>query len=587
MNKLIKNISVIAHINHGKSTLVDRIIEYSGYKIKHDQFLDNLSVERERGITVKAQATLINYKSHIINIIDTPGHVDFTAEVERSLVASSGVILLIDTTQGIQAQTVAHVYAALNRNLTIIPVLNKIDLASADIERTTDELYKMFGIEKNEVIMVSAKTGVGIEAMLDQILLKIPNISTNNDKPLQCLILDSNYDSYSGSIFSVYIYEGTVNVNDTIHIMPHSGKYKIHSLGIWSPTPMGQTILYAGQVGYMTCGIKDIIGYSPGSVITHSENTIINSELKFKSRSPVVFCSIFPEDAGEFENLRVAITKLNLNDPSFTYEIHRSSVFGIGFRCGFLGLLHLEVIQQRLSDEFAQDITITKPSVSYKIILKNNTEEIISNPALLPENVSEIHEPWVLGTIFILNEFIGNIMTLCKERRGILISQETLGARTVLKYEFPLSEIISSFYDKLKDCSKGYASFEYEPLEYRIGDLVKLDISINSDVIHSLASIVPKESAYSIGRRMCEILSNKIDRQQTQISIRAQVSSKIIASETIKPFRKDVTAKCYGRHKERKMKLLEIQKKGKKKMAERAENARVYIPNSAYIAVLN
>lgn len=584
---MIKNVSVIAHINHGKSTLVDRIIEYSGYKIKHAQFLDNLSVERARGITVKAQATLINYKNQIINIIDTPGHVDFTSEVERSLVASSGVLLLVDATQGIQAQTVAHIYAAMQRNLPLIPILNKVDLPSADIERISDELNKMFGINKDDIILVSAKTGFGIQEMLDQILKKIPDIISESDKSLQCLILDSNYDSYAGSIFSVYVYQGTINLQDTVYIMPHNNRHKVHSLGVWSPEATEQKSLFAGQVGYMSCGIKDISGYSPGSLITHSETTEIYPELIFQSKPPVVFCSIFPIDSTEFDDLRVAITKLNLNDPSFTYEIERSDVFGIGFRCGFLGLLHLEVIEQRLFDEFNQEITITKPSVSYKVQLKTGEEQVISNPALLPKNTSAIYEPWVLGIIFVLNDYIGNIMTLCKEKRGILVEQETLGIRSILRYEFPLSEIVSSFYDKLKDCSKGYASFEYTHLDYRLGNLVKLDISINDDIIHSLASITPKEFAYEVGKRMCEILSDKISRQQVQIAIRAQLDSKIIASEIIKPYRKDVTAKCYGRHRERKMKLLDIQKKGKKKMSERAQNTKIYIPNSAYIAVLN
>lgn len=586
----IRNVSIVAHVDHGKSTLADRLIEKCTPKTRDSEIqqrLDNLSVERERGITVKAQTVRLEHKDTglICNIIDTPGHVDFSYEVGRSLFACEGILLVVDATQGIEAQTMAHVYSALEHNhLRILPVINKIDLPTANVEATTTALQALVGGRKEDMVHVSAKTGQGIDELFLAIERLIPAPSGSASEPLQCLLIDSWYDQYHGVIMLVRVINGSVKMDDEILLMSTNTRHKVNEVGFFLPHRSPSESLNAGDVGYIIPGIRDTKVCNIGDTITHAHRKCKDALHGFEKSLPVVFCGIFPEDSDQLDDLRSALHKLNINDSSFTFEPERS-VIGMGFRCGFLGILHLEVIEQRLSEEFGQDILLTVPSVSYQITYTNGKVTMISSPADFPDPclIKEIQEPWVIGTVFAPHEYVGKVIELCNAKRGILQSQSVSGDRTVMVYELPLAEIIFDFHDELKLRTKGYASFDYKVDTYRPGDLVKLRVLINSEEENSLSSIVHRENAQMHARRTCETLAKEIPRQNIVVKIQVAIGSKIIASESLSAYRKDVTAKCYGGHKERKKKLLEKQKKGKARMQ---AAGRVHVPNSAYIAVM-
>jgi len=582
--KKIRNLSIVAHVDHGKSTLADRLIELGGVKERHvvEQQLDNLQVERDRGITIKAQTVRLEYNGVIYNIIDTPGHVDFSYEVGRSLAACEGVILVVDATQGIEAQTMAHIYSAIEKDLTILPVLNKVDLPTADVEGVRKELANI--IDVDEIACISAKTGLGVKDLFATIERVIPGPIGDVSEPLKALLIDSRYDNYHGVVMLVRIIDGEVKAGDEILMKFTNKKYKVTQVGCFLPkqTPAGK--LSSGEVGYILSGLKDAKECHVGDTVTHAHKQCADSLPGFKKSSPVVYCGIFPSDSGELDNLRFALEKLNINDSSFTFEPERS-ILGMGFRCGFLGILHLEVTQQRLEEEFDQEILLTIPSVSYQINLTDNSSKIISNPADFPDAnfIRETYEPWIEAMIFTPHEYVGSVMDLCISKRGVMKSQDVASERTVLTYEMPLGEIIFDFHDQLKLRTKGYASFDHKVIPDRVENLVKLRLLINGNEEPSLSSIVHKDKAYVHGKQVCETLKDHIPRQNIMVKIQAAIGAKIIASESISAYRKDVIAKCYGGHVERKKKLLSKQKKGKAKM-QRTGN--VEIPNSAYIAVM-
>ena len=591
----IRNFCIVAHIDHGKSTLADRIIEKTGLltdREMQEQVLDNMDIERERGITIKAQTVRTVYKAkdgeeYIFNLIDTPGHVDFNYEVSRALAACDGAILIVDAAQGIEAQTLANVYLALDHNLDVFPVINKIDLPSAEPQRVIDEIEDVIGIEAQDAPLISAKNGIGIEEVLEQIVSKIPAPKGSPDNPLQALIFDSLYDSYRGVIVFCRIMEGTVTKGTPIKMMATGATAEVVEVGTFGA---GQFIpcdeLSAGMVGYITASIKNVKDTAVGDTITNALNPCAEPLPGYKKVTPMVYCGMYPADGAKYPDLRDALEKLQLNDASLQFEPETSIALGFGFRCGFLGLLHLEIIQERLEREYNLDLVTTAPGVIYKVHKTNGEVIELTNPSNLPDpsEIEYMEEPIVTAEIMVTTEFIGAIMGLCQERRGRQLGMEYMEeTRVLLKYELPLNEIIYDFFDALKSRSRGYASFDYEMKGYEQSELVKLDILINKEEVDALSFIVHKESAYERGRRMCEKLKEEISRHLFEIPIQAAVGGKVIARETVKAMRKDVLAKCYGGDITRKKKLLEKQKEGKKRMR---QVGNVEIPQKAFMSVL-
>ena len=591
----IRNFCIVAHIDHGKSTLADRIIERTGLLTEREmqaQVLDNMDLERERGITIKAQTVRIIYKAkdreeYIFNLIDTPGHVDFNYEVSRALAACDGAILVVDAAQGIEAQTLANVYLALDHDLDVFPVINKIDLPSADPDRVKEEIEDVIGIEAMDAPLISAKNGIGIDDVLEQIVKKIPAPTGDPDKPLQALIFDSLYDSYKGVIIFCRIREGKVRKGTTIRMMATGAQADVVEVGYFGP---GQFIpcdeLSAGMVGYITASIKNVRDTRVGDTVTDASNPCSEPLPGYKKVNSMVYCGLYPADGAKYPELRDALEKLQLNDASLNYEPETSIALGFGFRCGFLGLLHLEIIQERLEREYNLDLVTTAPGVVYKVFKTNGEMIELTNPSNLPDpsEIEHMEEPIVSAEIMVTTEFIGSIMELCQERRGVYLGMEYIEeTRALLKYELPLNEIIYDFFDALTSRSRGYASFDYELKGYEPSELVKLDILINKEEVDALSFIVHKDGAYERGRKMCEKLKDEIPRHLFEIPIQAAVGGKVIARETVKAMRKDVLAKCYGGDISRKRKLLEKQKEGKKRMR---QVGNVEIPQKAFMSVL-
>ncbi len=574
----IRNFCIIAHIDHGKSTLADRILEKTetvSLRDMEEQLLDNMDIERERGITIKARAVRLSYKAqdgneYIFNLIDTPGHVDFNYEVSRSLAACEGAILVVDASQGIEAQTLANTYLAIEHDLEVVPVVNKIDLPSADPERVCEEVENVIGIPAMDAPRISAKLGTNIEAVLEKIVSDIPAPKGNPDAPLQALIFDSCYDAYKGVIIYVRIKEGTVKIGDTIRLMATGAEFTVVEAGYMSPSNLiNKGVLTAGEVGYISASIKSIGDTQVGDTVTNAENPCSEALPGYRQVNPMVFSGIYPADGAKYEDLRDALEKLRLNDASLSFEPETSIALGFGFRCGFLGLLHMEIIQERLEREYNLDLITTAPSVIYKVNLTNGTSVFIDNPTNYPDPavIASAEEPMVKADILSPSEFVGNIMELCQERRGIFKDMKYLDeTRVNLHYELPLNEIVYDFFDALKSRTKGYASFDYEMLGYAPSKLVKLDILLNGDVVDALSFIVHTDKAYARARKIVEKLKDNIPRQLFEVPVQACIGGKVIARETIKALRKDVLAKCYGGDITRKKKLLEKQKEGKKRM---------------------
>ena len=586
----VRNFSIIAHIDHGKSTLADRILEYTGAIDKRqmkDQLLDNMDIERERGITIKLNAVRLNYNGYTLNLIDTPGHVDFTYEVSRSLASCEGAILIVDAAQGIEAQTLANVYLAIENDLEIIPVINKIDLPNADIESRLKELEDTFGFKKEEVILTSAKTGEGIDKLVEAIINRIPCPKGKKENKLQCLIFDSYFDSYKGVIALVRVMEGTLKVGDTIKMMATGATYDVVELGYHTPMEKKVNSLEAGDVGFICASIKSIDDIKVGDTITLNNNP---SELPlegYKPMKPMVFCGLYPIDSSKYPNLREALEKLKLNDASLIFEPETSTTLGFGFRTGFLGLLHMEIIVERIEREFGVDIIATSPSVIYEIELTDGSIIYIDNPSEFPERVKikVVKEPYIRTNIFVPSNYIGSIMELCQDKRGTYIGMEYIDkTRVNIHYEIPLSEIVYDFFDKLKSYTKGYASFDYDLIGSKDSDLVKMDILLNGDIVDALSVIVHRDFAYKRGRIIVDNLKNIIPRQMFEVPIQAVIGSKVIARSDIKAMRKNVLAKCYGGDITRKRKLLDKQKEGKKKMK---QIGHVEIPSEAFLTVLS
>lgn len=584
----IRNFSIIAHIDHGKSTLSDRLIEFTGAieaREMQNQILDSMDIEKERGITIKSQTVRLNYKGHVLNLMDTPGHVDFSYEVSRCLSACEGSILVVDAAQGVEAQTLANVYKAIDENHEIIPVLNKIDLPAANIENAKKEIEDIIGLDASGAIPCSAKAGIGIEEILEAIVAKIPHPEGDINKPLKALLVDAWYDTYLGVIVLVRIIDGVIKKKDKIKMMQTGAEYEVETTGIFAPKKVEVESLGAGEVGFLIANVKDVKSCRVGDTIINSKDTSAIPLAGFKPIQQVVFCGLFPIDSSEFENLKDAINKLALNDSSFTFVQEGSNALGLGFRCGFLGLLHLEIIQERLFREHDIELVTTAPSVVYKIHKTDGTSLEIYNPADMPDPVyiKDTEEPWITATIFTPEEYLGSILTLCTEKRGEQVNMSYSGKRMMLVYKLPLNEIVFDFYDKLKSYSSGYASFEWEMAEYRKSDLAKLRIMVNGEDVSELCFICHKSAVERRGRALCEKLKELIPRQMYEVKIQAAVNAKIVASERISAFRKDVTAKCYGGDATRKKKLLEKQKKGKKRMR---EVGNIEIPHSAFIEAL-
>jgi len=584
----IRNFSIIAHIDHGKSTLADRILEYTGEVDKRqmkEQLLDNMDIERERGITIKLNAVRLSYNGYMLNLIDTPGHVDFSYEVSRSLAACEGAVLVVDATQGIEAQTLANVYLALENNLEIIPVINKIDLPSADIPKVEKELYDTFGFTSEEIIKVSAKTGVGIPDLVNAIIDRVPSPKESNDK-LKCLIFDSYFDSYRGVVILVRIVSGKITKKTKIKMLTTGAEYDVVSLGYHTPFEHEVEELKEGEVGFITASIKNLSSVSVGDTITDANNPTDKALPGYKPMKPMVYCGIYPIESNKYPALKEAIEKLKLNDASLTFEPETSSTLGFGFRMGFLGLLHLEIISERIEREFGIEIIATTPSVNYEINLTDGSTIFIDNPSMMPDKVKikNIKEPYIFTNILVPTDYIGPIMELCQDKRGIYKSIDYLDtARVNIHYELPLSEIVYDFFDRLKSSTKGYASFDYEVIGYKESDLVKMDILLNGEVVDALSLIVHKDFAYDRGRRMVDNLKNIIPRQMFEVPVQAVIGSKVIARSDIKAMRKDVLAKCYGGDITRKRKLLDKQKEGKKKMK---TIGKVEIPSEAFLSIL-
>jgi len=589
----IRNFSIIAHIDHGKSTLADRLLMACGAVTErefHDQMLDSMDIERERGITIKAQTVRLNYKAldgkaYVLNLMDTPGHVDFAYEVSRSLAACEGSLLVVDASQGVEAQTLANAYHAIEVNHEIIPVLNKIDLPSADPERVCKEIEDVIGIDTSEAVMVSAKTGLGIDDLLEAMVKRLPAPTGDRNAPLKALLVDSWYDPYLGVVTLVRVKDGVLKKNMRIRMMAAAAAYDLDKVGVFSPKATDVAELGPGEIGFIIAGIKTIADCKVGDTITDDRKPALQMLAGFKPSVPVVFCGLFPADAAEFEQLRESLSKLRLNDSSFHFEPESSAALGFGFRCGFLGLLHLEIVQERLEREFNLDLVTTAPSVVYKLRMTDGTELELHNPADYPDpvKIAEMQEPWIKATIITPDEHLGSVLTLCQERRGQQIELTYAGTRAMAIYRLPLNEVVFDFYDRLKSVTRGYASFDYEIDGYEIGELVKLTILVNSEPVDALSIIVHKNQAETRGRALCERLKDLIPRQLFKIAIQAAIGGRVIARETISDMRKDVLAKCYGGDISRKKKLLEKQKKGKKRMRQVGD---VEIPQSAFIAAL-
>ncbi|SDG86115.1 translation elongation factor 4 [Sulfitobacter delicatus] len=589
----IRNFSIVAHIDHGKSTLADRLIQSTKTVADRDmkeQMLDSMDIERERGITIKAQTVRINYtaddgQDYILNLIDTPGHVDFAYEVSRSMRAVEGSLLVVDSTQGVEAQTLANVYHAIDADHEIVPVLNKIDLPAADCDRVAEQIEDVIGIDASEAIRVSAKTGIGIKETLEAIVTRLPAPKGTLDAPLKAMLVDSWYDSYLGVIVLVRIMDGQLRKGDRVRMMQNGSVHHVDRIGVFRPAMTEIDVLGPGELGFLTASIKQVRDTRVGDTITHEKKGTDNALPGFKPSQPVVFCGLFPVDAAEFEDLRDSIEKLALNDASFSYEMETSAALGFGFRCGFLGLLHLEVIRDRIEREYDIDLITTAPSVIYDIHMKDGSVEQLHNPADMPDltHVDHIEEPRIKATILVPDEYLGDVLKLCQDRRGIQENLTYAGSRAMVVYDLPLNEVVFDFYDRLKSVTKGYASFDYQMIGYRTDSLVKMSILVNDEPVDALSTMVHRDRAEMRGRAMVEKLKDLIPRHMFKIPIQAAIGGKVIARETLSAMRKDVTAKCYGGDATRKKKLLEKQKAGKKKMR---QFGKVDIPQEAFISAL-
>ena len=586
----IRNFSIIAHIDHGKSTLADRILEYTNSvdkRVMKDQILDSRDIERERGITIKLNAVRIQYKDYILNLIDTPGHVDFTYEVSRSLAACEGAILVVDATQGIEAQTLANVYLALENDLEIIPVVNKIDLPNAEPELRRKELVDTFGFKEEDIIFTSGKTGVGVDKLIEAVVEKIPAPKESKDDKLKCLIFDSYFDPYRGVVALIRVVSGKITNQSNMKMFTTGKCYEVTELGFHTPTVQKTTSLGVGEVGYVCASIKDIEDVRVGDTITLADDPCIEPLPGYQPMKPMVFCGLYPIDSKKYPNLREALEKLKINDASLVFETESSTTLGFGFRTGFLGLLHLEIIVERIEREFGVEIIATSPSVIYEIVLTDNEVIYIDNPSEFPERVKikEIREPYVRTSIFVPNHYVGSIMELCQSKRGTYLSMEYVDEKRVnIHYELPLSEIVYDFFDKLKSYTKGYASMDYDMIGNKVSDLVKMDILLNGEIVDALSIIVHRDFAYNRARIIVDNLKKLIPRQMFEVPIQATIGSKVIARADIKAMRKNVLAKCYGGDITRKRKLLEKQKEGKKKMK---QIGHVEIPSEAFLSVLS
>jgi len=592
----IRNFAIIAHIDHGKSTLADRLIQMTGAMDAREmagkeQVLDSMDIERERGITIKAQTVRLNYRArdgqdYVLNLIDTPGHVDFGYEVSRSLAACEGSLLVVDASQGVEAQTLANVYQAIDNNHEIVVVLNKIDLPAAEPERVKEQVEEVIGRDASNAVMISAKTGIGIDDVLEAIVHQLPPPREGDaSAPLKAMLVDSWYDSYLGVIVLVRVIDGVLKKGQMIRMMGTGAKYPVERTGVFTPKMAPADELGPGEFGFITASIKEVADTRVGDTITEDRRPTANALPGFKPAQPVVFCGLFPVDAADFEALRGAVGKLRLNDASFSYEMETSAALGFGFRCGFLGLLHLEIIQERLTREFDLDLIATAPSVVYRMNLLDGSVKELHNPADMPDvvKITSIEEPWIRATILTPDDYLGSILKLCQERRGIQADLSYVGKRAMLVYDLPLNEVVFDFYDRLKSISKGYASFDYHLTDYREGDLVKMSILVNDEPVDALSMLVHRSAAEKRGRVMCEKLKELIPQHMFKIPIQAAIGGRIIARETISALRKDVTAKCYGGDVTRKRKLLEKQKEGKKRMR---QFGKVDIPQEAFIEAL-
>lgn len=590
----IRNFSIVAHIDHGKSTLADRLIQSTGSLADREmkqQILDNMDIERERGITIKAQTVRLEYTAkdgldYVLNLIDTPGHVDFAYEVSRSLSACDGSLLVVDASQGVEAQTLANVYQAIDNDHEIVTVLNKIDLPAAEPERIKAQIEEVIGLDTEHAVEISAKTGLGIDAVLEAIVTQLPPPSEGDaEAPLKALLVDSWYDVYLGVIVLVRVIDGKLKKGQTIRMMGTDVTYPVERVGVITPKMLAVDYLGPGEIGFITASIKEVADTRVGDTITEAKRPTTEALPGFKPAQPVVFCGLFPVDAAQFDDLRAAMGKLRLNDASFSFEMESSAALGFGFRCGFLGLLHLEIIQERLEREFNLDLIATAPSVVYRMNLRDGTTKELHNPADMPDvmKIESIEEPWIKATILTPDDYLGAILKLCQERRGIQTELTYVGTRAMVSYDLPLNEVVFDFYDRLKSISKGYASFDYALDEHREGDLVRMSILVNAEPVDALSTMVHRSAAEKRGRVMCEKLKDMIPQHMFQIPVQAAIGGKIIARETIRALRKDVTAKCYGGDVSRKRKLLDKQKEGKKRMR---QFGKVDIPQEAFIHAL-
>ncbi len=589
----IRNFSIIAHIDHGKSTLSDRLIQETGGLTAREmkaQVLDSMEIERERGITIKAQTVRLSYTaadggSYVLNLMDTPGHVDFAYEVSRSLAACEGSILVVDASQGVEAQTLANVYQAIEADHEIVPVLNKVDLPAAEPDRVREQIEEVIGIDASGAIECSAKTGLGVRDILEAIVTRLPAPKGDPAAPLKALLVDAWYDAYLGVVVLVRVFDGMLKAGQSVRMMQAGATYKVDKIGVFLPKPADVAALGPGEIGFITAQIKDVADAAVGDTLTEERRQAAQALPGFKPVQPVVFCGLFPVDAADFEDLRAAVGRLRLNDASFTYEMETSAALGFGFRCGFLGLLHLEIVQERLTREFNLDLIATAPSVIYKITLTNGETVELHNPADLPDpvRIASIAEPWIKATIFTPDDYLGAVIKLCQDRRGAQKELSYVGARAMVVYDLPLNEVVFDFYDRLKSISKGYASFDYSLEDYREGDLVKMSILVNGEPVDALSMLVHRGRAETRGRGMVEKMKELIPPHLFVIPIQAAIGGKIIARETVRALRKDVTAKCYGGDATRKRKLLDKQKEGKKKLR---QFGKVEIPQEAFIAAL-
>lgn len=592
-NKNIRNFSIIAHIDHGKSTLSDRFIQYCGGLEQREmeaQVLDSMDLERERGITIKAQSVSLDYnarngETYHLNFIDTPGHVDFSYEVSRSLSACDGALLVVDASQGVEAQSVANCYTAIDLNLEVVPVLNKIDLPAADPDRVCQEIEDIIGIDASDAVRVSAKSGIGIEDLLEQLVERIPPPVGDPDAPLKALIIDSWFDNYLGVVVLVRVIDGEIRKKQKIRFMSTGRDFQVERVGVYTPKTKDLDVLRAGEVGFMISGIKEIAAAKVGDTITDAQKPATTPLAGFKEIQPRVFAGLFPIESDQYENLRDALSKLKLNDSALFYEPETSQALGFGFRCGFLGMLHMEIVQERLEREYNLDLISTAPTVIYEVVLTSGEKKFIHSPSELPvvNKLAEIREPIIVGTILVPQEYVGNVITLCIEKRGVQKNMQYMGAQVSLTFELPLAEVVMDFFDRLKSCSRGYASFDYAMDRFEVAPMVRVDVLVNGEKVDALALMIHRDFAQSRGRMLVEKMKDLIPRQMYEVAIQAAIGSNIIARSTVKAMRKDVTAKCYGGDVSRKRKLLEKQKEGKKRMKQVGS---VEIPQEAFLAVL-